>query len=548
MTSFPHSCQLLVLFLSVSTAQSAHFLDLDAMIERDVDNALDEIFHDHEEAWEARRVPSLNMLYSASRDEAKKSSVLDFRPSDPTHQLKLHGETFSMTGKPSEYSMEQKHALGVASALQHAIRTHDAHEEYDGGEPLNDATAKATFVKWLSTSSTPQRVCDFVRSLKLSIVHPLATFAYDPEDVGKIGSRLAVNVAAMDVAAQHARACGVDVTLVRCEFADEHHPLMEGFVEAPRKMVQSANDDFFSAHVKPGRESAWLRRHGAAPHHIKYPLVREVLALGREAAPDAQFMVLTNADVTPFPDFYLKLAVLLATGLDAIQFTRVGIAREIMGGWRASTPLHRYLSAVATEPTFLSGHPGQDGFAFPTSRIPCMVKEVAMTHWGCAPYGGLVNAHLQYHSKCNIKVISGANSVANCGFTFHLQHGGGGSGRRLARRELRFAMCNNNVQMKRMISSQTLHDFKYGPGSGGKTCAHPRLLAKCPYHFRRVRQTCDTLGLGLQEAFGNAMGTELSAAFFDPVAGGRWRAGVQIAEEAGGVASNGYWSTLGGRL
>jgi hypothetical protein len=355
MTSFPHSCQLLVLFLSVSTAQSAHFLDLDAMIEHDVnnaldeifhdheerkeakrvpslnmlysasrdeakkssvldldamiehdvDNALDEIFHDHEEAWEARRVPSLNMLYSASRDEAKKSSVLDFRPSDPTHQLKLHGETFSMTGKPSEYSMEQKNALGVASALQHAIRTHDAHEEYDGSEPLNDATAKATFVKWLSTSSTPQRVCDFVRSLKISIVHPLATFAYDPEDVGKIGSRLAVNVAAMDVAAQHARACGVDVTLVRCEFADEHHPLMEGFVEAPRKMVQSANDDFFSAHVKPGRESTWLRRHGAAPHHIKYPLVREVLALGREAAPDAQFMVLTNADVTPFPDFYL---------------------------------------------------------------------------------------------------------------------------------------------------------------------------------------------------------------------------------------------------
>ena len=534
MNSFPHSCQLLVLFLSVSTAQSAHFLDLDAMIEHDVNNALDEIFHDHEERKEAKHVPSLNMLYSASRDEAKKSSVLDFRPSDPTHLLKLNGETFSMAGKPSEYSMEQKNALGVASALQHAIRTHDAHEEYDGSEPLNDATAKATFVKWLSTT-TPQSVCDFVRSLKLSIVHPLATFAYDPEDVGKIGSRLAVNVAAMDVAAQHARACGVDVTLVRCEFADEHHPLMEGFVEAPRKMAQSANDDFRSAH------------NGAASGSpIKYPLVREVLALGRDAAPDAQFMVLTNADVTPFPDFYLKLAVLLATGLDAIQFTRVGIAREIMGGWRASTPLHRYLSAVATEPTLLSAHPGADGFAFPTSRIPCMVKEVAMTHWGCAPYGSLVNKQLQYGSKCKIKVVG----AANCGFTFHMQHGGGGipNGRRLARRELGFGLCNNNVQMKRLASSKKLHDFKYGPGSGGKTCAHPRLLAKCPYHFRRVRQTCDTLGLGLQEAFGNAMGTELSAAFFDPAAGGRWRAGVQIAEEAGGVASNGYWSTPGGRL
>ena len=537
MTSFPHSCQLLVLFLSVSTAQSAHFLDLDATIEHDVNNALDEIFHDHEERKEAKRVPSLNMLYSASRDEAKKSSVLDFRPSDPTHQLKLHGETFSMTGKPSEYSMEQKHALGVASALQHAIRTHDAHEEYDGGEPLNDATAKATFVKWLSTSSTPQRVCDLVRSLKLSIVHPLATFAYDPEDVGKIGSRLAVNVAAMDVAAQHARACGVDVTLVRCEFADEHHPLMEGFVEAPRKMAQSANDDFRSAH------------NGAASGSpIKYPLVREVLPLGREAAPDAQFMVLTNGDVTPFPDFYLKLAVLLATGLDAIQFTRVGIARELMAGWRASTPLHRYLSAVATDPTLLSPHPGQDGFAFPTSRIPCMVKEVAMSHWGCAPFGQLIWHQLQYGSKCKVKVVR----AVNCGFTFHLQHGGPGHRRRLARRELGFGTCNNGVQFNRMKKSARRNDFMYGPGSGGETCAGELQTrdpaSKCPHQFQHERQGCNTLVRGLKETFGDAMGTELSAAFFDPVAGGRWGAGVQIAEQASGVASNGYWSTPGGRL
>jgi hypothetical protein len=438
--------------------------------------------------------------------------------------------------------MKQKHALNLVSALQHAIRTHDAHEEYDGGEPLNDATAKATFVKWLSTSSTPQRVCDLVRSLKLSIVHPLATFAYDPEDVGKIGSRLAVNVAAMDVAAQHARACGVDVTLVRCEFADEHHPLMEGFVEAPRKMVQSAIDDFRSAHEK------YLRTHDETPHHIKFPLVREVLALGREAAPDAQFMVLTNGDVTPFPDFYLKLAVLLATGLDAIQFTRVGIAREIMGGWRASTPLHRYLSAVATEPTFLSGHPGQDGFAFPTSRVPCMVKEVAMTHWGCGPFGGLVNTHLKYGSKCKIKVVG----AANCGFTFHLQHGGPGHRRRLARRKLSFPLCNNKVQFDRMTESARRNDFKYGPGSGGETCAGELQTrdpaSKCPHQFQHESQFCKTLVGGLKETFGDAMGTELSAAFFDPVAGGRWRAGVQIAELASGVASNGYWSTPGGRL
>ena len=528
----------LVLRVFVSTA---HLLDLDAVIERDV-NSAHEIFHDREEKWEARHKSQfgfrgLNMLYSASRDEAKKSSVLDFRPSDLTHRLKLNGETFSMTGKPSEYSMKQKHALSLVSALQHAIHTHDAHEEYDGGEPLNDATAKATFVKWLSTSSTPQRVCDFVRSLKLSIVHPLATFAYDPEDVGKIGSRLAVNVAAMDVAAQHARACGVDVTLVRCEFADEHHPLMEGFVEAPRKMAQSANDDFRSAH------------NGAASGSpIKYPLVREVLALGREAAPDAQFMVLTNADVTPFPDFYLKLAVLLATGLDAIQFTRVGIAREIMGGWRASTPLHRYLSAVATEPTLLSAHPGADGFAFPTSRIPCMVKEVAMTHWGCAPYGSLVNIQLQYGSKCKIKVAN----AANCGFTFHLQHGGPGHRRRLARRKLSFPLCNNKVQFDRMTESARRNDFKYGPGSGGETCAGELQTrdpaSKCPHQFQHERQGCNTLVRGLKETFGDAMGTELSAAFFDPVAGGRWGAGVQIAEQASGVASNGYWSTPGGRL
>ena len=531
MAPFSHSCQLLVLLLSVRVS-TAYLLDLDAVIDRDVNSA-----HDEEEKWEARKSRGLNMLYSASRDEAKKSSVLDFRPSDLTHQLKLNGETFSITGKPSEYSMKQKHALSLVSALQHAIHTHDAHEEYDGGEPLNDTTAKATFVKWLSTSSTPQRVCDLVRSLKLSIVHPLATFAYDPEDVGKIGARLAVNVAAMDVAAQHARACGVDVTLVRCEFADEHHPLMEGFVEAPRKMAQSANDDFRSAH------------NDAAPGSpIKYPLVREVLALGREAAPDAQCMVLTNADVTPFPDFYLKLAIALATGLDAIQFTRVGIARELTAGWRASTPLHRYLSAVATDPTLLSPHPGQDGFAFPTLRIPCMVKEVAMSHWGCAPFRGLIWHQLQYGSKCKLKVVG----AVNCGFTFHMQHGGPGHRRRLARRELSFGTCNNRVQFNRMKQSERRNDFKYGPGSGGETCAGELQTrdpaSTCPHQFQHERQGCNTLVRGLKETFGDAMGTELSAAFFDPVAGGRWGAGVQIAEQASGVASNGYWGTPGGRL
>lgn len=92
-----HSCQLLVLLLSVRVS-TAYLVDLDAVIDRDVNSA-----HDGEEKWEARKSRGLNMLYSASRDEAKKSSVLDFRPSDLTHQLKLNGETFSITGKPSEY-------------------------------------------------------------------------------------------------------------------------------------------------------------------------------------------------------------------------------------------------------------------------------------------------------------------------------------------------------------------------------------------------------------------------------------------------------------
>jgi len=177
-----------------------------------------------------------------------------------------------------------------------------------------------------------------------------------------------------------------------------------------------------------------------------------------------------------------------------------------------------------------------------------MVKEVAMTHWGCAPYGALVKTHLRYGSKCQIKVSTLLQ--VDCAFTFHLQHGGPGHRRRLARRELGFGMCNNHDQMKRIISSNKRNDFKYGPGSGGATCVGELQTrdpaSKCPHEFQRERQYCGTIVRGLKEAFGDAMGTELAAAFFDPVSGGRWRAGVQVAERVGGVAPNGYWGTPGG--
>ena len=257
-------------------------------------------------------------------------------------------------------------------------------EDRDSAE--GDATSVRALRRWLEISAKSgeaQRRCAAAKASGKThnFIHPLATFPIKSERRG-IGQRLAVNLAAMAIAKNYAASCGIRVTLMRMHHVDEPHPLPPGFVEAPRPLLRSTNDGH--PHLK-----------GKVPDYILVDEVLELVAESR-AARRADVVVLTNADVMPYPDFYLKLDALLQTGPDTVQFTRMGIPHELQEEWPLDlTPTQRLLRAMSTDPAELVRHPGQDGFAFPISHIKCL--EMGETHWGCAPFGGLVWHELARH-------------------------------------------------------------------------------------------------------------------------------------------------------
>ena len=319
----------------------------------------------------------------------------------------------------------------------------------DGRDPAEgDATSVRALRRWLETSAKDgeaQRRCAAAKASGKThhFIHPLATFPIQSERRG-IGQRLAVNLAAMAIAKDYAVSCGIRVTLMRMHHVDEPHPLPAGFIEAPRPLLRSTNDGH-------------PQLKGKVPDYILVDEVLELVAASR-AARRADFVVLTNADVMPYPDFYVKLDALLHTGPDTVQFTRMGVPHELQEEWPLDlSPTQRLLRAMSTDPAELVRHPGQDGFAFPISHIKCL--EMGATHWGCAPYGGLVWHELARHSvSCAVKVRSFVD-VANetdARFTMHLDHVPKGAKKHKGIGEANHpGVCNNKREhMKREIAAR----------------------------------------------------------------------------------------------
>jgi hypothetical protein len=541
-----------------------------------------EIWRDSEEIAESKKSHALHLLYLARKAEHRKGILqFDINAEDDAHAVKYMGTVFTgreraaeeestmsapmlSTDEQTEVENNALGVFGLVAALQRAIREGDDTTPQSEWTVLENEAAKEAFVRWLAARN--EKACDILRTLSISIVHPFPMFDFDAEALGSIGERMGVNVVAMDVAAQVARACGVEVTLVRCQFANEAGPLPEGFVEAPRFMEESATTDWEAlftdpssehfmdpdattslrtAQAKKGKERVrdyYLRAYvdGQDAKHIQFPLVREVMRLGRTAAPDATHMVLSNGDVTPMPDMYLKIAAMMATGLDALQFTRVGIARELQGGWRAKTSLHRYFSAVATDSSFHSRHPGIDGFAFPAARIPCYLTEVGMTHWGCGQYGKSMWDVLGRMGTDNSKCLVKAVRAEACPFTFHMQHGGPSAGISTTRRRLSFGICNNHVQW-----SEYVKGLKSGaiPVAGCEASDINRQRAlwagtseSCPKQFSKIpekqgKQQCRHL----QAAMAAEFGPDMAELFAPHYVSSPFIEGLRVAEAAGGV-------------
>ena len=308
----------------------------------------------------------------------------------------------------------------------------------------SDVESLRALRRWLETTAQggeTQRRCAATKSSGRTyrFVHPLATFPVVSRRSG-IGQRLEVNLAAMKLAKRYAASCGIKVTLMRMHHVDEPHELPDGFEEAPRPLLRSTNDG--RPHLK-----------GKVPNYV---IVDEVIQLVGEsrAGQHADFVVLTNADVMPYPDFYVKLNALLHTGPDTVQFTRMGVPFELQQSWPTSlTPTQRLLRALSTPPTLLAMHPGQDGFAFPTAHIPCI--KAGDTHWGCAPFGGLTWHELASHSvSCAVKIRSFVDDAFGNGtdlrFTAHLDHVLTGSKKVASGSEANHpGVCNNKREAMR---------------------------------------------------------------------------------------------------
>ena len=112
------------------------------------------------------------------------------------------------------------------------------------------------------------------------------------------------------------------------------------------------------------RTVADVRRFGVTRH---LPLVFDILERGIEAAEDAQFLILTNADICPMPHFYEFVSRLLDLGFDALLINRrVAGTFPLEDRWRA-----------LLEADYGGPHPGFDCFVFPVEFGRLMVRNDA---------------------------------------------------------------------------------------------------------------------------------------------------------------------------
>ena len=89
----------------------------------------------------------------------------------------------------------------------------------------------------------------------------------------------------------------------------------------------------------------------------KLPLLTDLIARAVDAAEEveAEFIIYTNVDIAPMPDFYLAVAALLDQGCDAFTINRRTLKKDWPGGV-GDLPLMRAQVGEV--------HPGRDCFVF----------------------------------------------------------------------------------------------------------------------------------------------------------------------------------------
>ena len=212
-----------------------------------------------------------------------------------------------------------------------------------------------------------------------------------------------VTFAALARAAAYARARGVGVRLLTCEFADEAR------IRRPAAFEPVAN---LTRHAFEAYE---LGRRGVAERRL--PFVTEIFENAYRETEGARFLGYTNADIAVPEDFYVKAAA-YAKASDAFVINRVEVDDKDANGRPYGPADLETLYALGRKRP--QRHAGYDCFFWRRDRTPLVSLFVRNVFVGYPPVGRHVMEALRCVFGTKYREIRGAHH------TFHLGDRNGG--------------------------------------------------------------------------------------------------------------------------
>jgi hypothetical protein len=173
---------------------------------------------------------------------------------------------------------------------------------------------------------------------------------------------------------------------------------------------------------------------GTFQKHRRLPRLADVLAAVPVAAPDATHVIYTNVDIALQPDFYIRVAGLLAScGAGVPAFT---VTRRILGDHYRDESEYPLMCADPGIP-----HPGYDCFVFPVSYLPHLrLADVCLgVYW----FDMLLLANLDALSRHRMVVLKGQR------WTFHIGDDASGWGARGELADFNQRQCERGLQQLR---------------------------------------------------------------------------------------------------
>lgn len=149
------------------------------------------------------------------------------------------------------------------------------------------------------------------------------------------------------------------------------------------------------------------------------PFAMDVVQALRTAAPDADFYILSNADINAFEDLYLKIQQRISEGYDGLDVFKV-LAFESCGGEKLAQNMTRAIEIASKLPQY---HLGHDFFVWKKDAMDQIISALNKqdVFLGFAPFGTTILTAMNQAVK-KLGVIQGEH------WTFHVGGPGENSG------------------------------------------------------------------------------------------------------------------------